>query len=129
MKVASADQARNQRRQECIAQCERDDGECRSINRRGKQDCMRAVGFGGTNRITPAPTNRAAAECAFYGAARCQYAPDRDACLARTSSRYNDCVNTLTGTVASRRQDCDVQARDADQLCLAELRDWRSYCE
>jgi serine/threonine protein kinase len=33
------------RRQQCITQCERDEGECRSINRRGKQDCMRAVAF------------------------------------------------------------------------------------
>ena len=33
------------RRQQCITQCERDEGECRSINRRSKQDCMRAVAF------------------------------------------------------------------------------------
>jgi hypothetical protein len=35
----------------------------------------------------------------------------------------------LTGTVASRRQDCDTQTRDADQLCRDELRECRSYCE
>lgn len=128
-KLAAADISRNTRRQECMAQCERDDGECRSINRRGKQDCMRAVGFGGTGRITTSPSGSAAAECVFYGQARCQYAPNRDACLARTSARYSECVNTLNGSVATRRQDCDSNGREADQLCLAELRDCRSYCE
>ena len=39
-------------RQQCITQCERDEGECRSINRRSKQDCMRAVAFNGTGRLT-----------------------------------------------------------------------------
>ena len=68
-------------RQECITQCERDSGECRSINRRGKQDCMRAVAFGGSGRLTT--TNSAAASCAFYGQARCDRAYNRDACLAR----------------------------------------------
>jgi tRNA A-37 threonylcarbamoyl transferase component Bud32 len=33
------------RRQQCITQCERDEAECRSISRRSKQDCMRAVAF------------------------------------------------------------------------------------
>jgi serine/threonine protein kinase len=37
--------ARDARRQQCITQCERDESECRSINRRSKQDCMRAVAF------------------------------------------------------------------------------------
>ena len=111
-----------------MTQCERDDGECRSINRRGKQECMRAVGFGATGGFTSSPTSRTA-ECGFYGEARCRYAPDRDACLARISSRYNECVNVLTGTVASRRQDCDNQAREADGLCLNELRECRSYCQ
>lgn len=128
-RLAVSDTSRNTRRQECMAQCERDDGECRSINRRGKQDCMRAVGFGGTGRITTSPSGSAAADCVFYGQARCQYAPNRDACLARTSTRYNECVNALNGSVATRRQDCDSNAREADQLCLAELRDCRSYCE
>lgn len=129
IKTVVADTSRNARRQQCMAQCERDDGECRSINRRGKQDCMRAVGFGGAGRITTSPGRSAGAECGFYGQARCQYAPNRDACLARTSTRYNECVNTLNGSVATRRQDCDNNSREADQLCLAELRDCRSYCE
>jgi hypothetical protein len=116
------------RRQECMAQCERDDGECRSINRRGKQECMRAVGFGATGGFTAAPTNRSA-ECGFYSKARCRYAPNRDACLARIGIRYDHCVTMLTGTVASRRQDCDTQTRDADQLCRDERRECRSYCE
>ncbi len=38
--------ADNQGRQQCVAQCERDNGECQSINRRGKQACMRAAAFG-----------------------------------------------------------------------------------
>ncbi|MFL6576822.1 MAG: serine/threonine protein kinase [Povalibacter sp.] len=126
IKTASINPA-NTHRQECMTQCERDDGQCRSINRRGKQDCMRAVGFGATGGFTAAPSNRIA-ECGFYTQARCRYAPDRDACLARIGSRYNDCVNVLSGSVASRREDCDVKARDADDLCLNELRDCRSYC-
>jgi serine/threonine protein kinase len=127
IKTAAIDPAA-QRRQECMAQCERDDGECRSINRRGKQDCMRAVGFGSTGNFTTSP-NANVARCAFYTQARCRYAMNRDACLARIGSRYNECVNVLTGSVVSRRQDCDDQSREADSLCLNELRDCRSYCE
>lgn len=130
VQLASVDNSRQARRQECITQCERSDGECRSINRRGKQDCMRAVGFGATGGFTATPgTTSAAADCAFYGQARCEFARDRNACLARTSARYSDCVNTLSGSVASRRQDCDNRAREGDQLCLDELRDCRSYCD
>ncbi len=128
VQVASVDSSQA-RRQECIGQCERADGECRSINRRGKQDCMRAVGFNASGGFTTSPgTTTAAADCAFYGQARCEYAVDRDACLARTSVRYNNCVSVLSGSVASRRQDCDNNAREADRLCLDELRDCRSYC-
>jgi serine/threonine protein kinase len=127
LKTAAIDPSAS-RRQECMAQCERDDGECRSITRRGKQECMRAVGFGATGGFTAAPTNRNA-ECAFYSQARCRYAPDRDACVARIGIRYDHCVTMLTGNVASRRQDCDTQARDADQLCRDELKECRSYCE
>jgi serine/threonine protein kinase len=114
------------RRQECIQQCERDSGECRSLNRRGKQDCMRAVAFGGSGgRISN--TNSLDASCAFYGQARCDRAFNRDACLARMASRHNDCVQ-LVGNIASRRQDCEEKARDSDKMCLDELRDCRSGC-
>ncbi|WP_161965643.1 serine/threonine-protein kinase [Steroidobacter cummioxidans] len=116
------------RRKQCIAQCERDDGECRSLGRRGKQECMRAVAFGATpGRITT--TNPAATSCAFFGQARCDSAFNREACLARMTTRYQACVDVLGGTVASRRQDCDVTARESDQLCLDELRDCRQSCE
>ena len=91
---------------------------------------MRAVGFGAAGGFTASPgTSTAAADCGFYGQARCEYAPDRNACLARTSARYNNCVNVLSGSTASRRQDCDNNAREADRMCLDELRDCRSYCE
>ena len=129
-RVAAVDNSAQTRRQECIAQCERSDGECRSINRRGKQECMRAVGFGATGGFTTAPgVNTASADCAFYGQARCDYARDRNACLSRTSTRYNACVTALSGNVASRRQDCDINARESDRMCLEQLQDCRSYCE
>jgi serine/threonine protein kinase len=74
------------RRQQCIAQCERDDGECRSLGRRGKQECMRAVAFGATpGRITT--TNPAATSCAYFGQSRCDSSFNRDACLARLLCR------------------------------------------
>jgi serine/threonine protein kinase len=130
VKVAAVDNSAQVRRQECITQCERSDGECRSINRRGKQDCMRAVGFGATGGFTASPgTNSAAADCSFYGQSRCEYARDRNACLSRISTRYNACVTSLSGNVASRRQDCDNNAREADRMCLDEMRDCKSYCE
>lgn len=113
------------RRQECVTQCERDSGECKSLNRRGKQDCMRAVAFGGSGRLQN--TNNLNASCAFYGQARCDRAFNRDACLARMSSRHNDCVQ-LVGNIASRRQDCEDKARDSDKMCLDELRDCRAGC-
>ncbi len=116
------------RRKQCIAQCERDDGECRSLGRRGKQECMRAVAFGATpGRVTT--TNPAATSCAFFGQARCETAFNREGCLARMTTRYKACVDLLGGTVAQRRQDCDENARESDQLCLDELRDCRQSCE
>lgn len=116
------------RRKECIAQCERDDGECRSLGRRGKQECMRAVAFGATpGRITT--TNPAATSCAYFGQSRCDSSFNREACLARMTYRYKACVDVLGGTVAQRRQDCDENARQSDQLCLDDLRDCRASCE
>ena len=90
---------------------------------------MRAVGFGATGGFTSTPGSHANADCAFYGQARCSYAADRSDCLARNSTRYNACLSALGGSVASRRQDCDNNAREADRLCLDTLRDCRGYCE
>lgn len=126
--ASSAGASLEARRKQCIAQCERDDGECRSLSRRGKQECMRAVAFGGTSaRITT--TDPAATSCAFFGRSRCDYAMDREACLARMTNKYKACLEVLGGTVASRRQDCDQAARESDQLCLDELRECRASCE
>ena len=88
-RVAAADTTSqvDSRRQECSTQCERDSGECRSLNRRGKQDCMRAVAFGGSGRLSN--TTSVSPSCAFYGQARCDRAFNRDACLARMSSRHS----------------------------------------
>jgi serine/threonine protein kinase len=126
-RVAAADTTSqvDSRRQECVTQCERDSGECRSLNRRGKQDCMRAVAFGGSGRLSN--TTSLSASCTFYGQARCDRAFNRDACLARMSSRHTECVQ-LVGNIASRRQDCEDQARDSDKMCLDELRDCRAGC-
>jgi serine/threonine protein kinase len=127
-RVATADTTSqvDSRRQECITQCERDSGECRSLNRRGKQDCMRAVAFGGSGRLST--TTSVSPSCAFYGqAARCERAFNRDACLARMSTRYDACQQ-LVGNIASRRQDCEERARDSDRMCLDELRDCRAGC-
>jgi hypothetical protein len=115
------------RRQQCIAQCERDDGECRSIGRRARQECMKAVAFGGSaGRITT--TNPAATSCSFFGQARCDHSLDREACLARIAARHKTCVEVLGGSMASRRQDCEQTARDSDQMCLDELRECRASC-
>jgi serine/threonine protein kinase len=115
------------RRQQCITQCERDDGECRSLTRRGKQECMRAVAFGsGAGRLS---ANPATASCAFFGQSRCEYSLDREGCLARMSNRYKNCVDVLGGTVASRRQDCDSNARESDLMCRDTLRECRTSCE
>jgi serine/threonine protein kinase len=127
--TSSAGSGLDTRRKQCISQCERDDGECRSLGRRGKQECMRAVAFGSnTGRITPMP-NSVATSCAFFGQSRCEYSLDREACLARMSTRYKNCVDVLGGSVASRRQDCDDNARESDQMCLDTLRECRASCE
>ncbi|MET0534250.1 MAG: protein kinase [Steroidobacter sp.] len=115
------------RRKQCVSQCERDDGECRSITRRGKQECMRGIAFGSkAGRMT---TDPAMANCAFFSQSRCEYALDREACLSRMTTRYRDCVETLGGSVASRRQDCDNQSRESDQMCLETLRECRASCQ
>ena len=123
--ASSAASQIDSRRQECITQCERDSGECKSLNRRGKQDCMRAVAFGGSGRLSN--TTSLSASCAFYGEDRCDRASNRDACLSRMALRHNDCVQ-LVGNIASRRQDCEDKARDSDKMCLDELRDCRAGC-
>ena len=126
--VAPADTSRiADRRQECLTQCDRDSGECKSINRRSKQDCMRAVAFNSSGRLTT--TNPAAAECAFYGQARCDYAFNREACLSRISTRHAACVELIGGSVATRRQDCEERSHESDQLCLDELRECRASCQ
>jgi serine/threonine protein kinase len=127
-RVAAASQSSqvDSRRQECITQCERDSGECKSLNRRGKQDCMRAVAFGGSGgRLSN--TTALSASCAFYGQNRCDRAFNRDACLARMSSRHTECTQ-LIGNIASRRQDCEDRSRESDKMCLDELRDCRAGC-
>lgn len=124
--VANPSSQVDSRRQECVTQCERDSGECRSLNRRGKQDCMRAVAFGGSGgRLSN--TTSLSASCAFYGQARCDRAFNRDACLSRMATRHNDCVQ-LVGNIASRRQDCEDRARESDKMCLDEMRDCRAGC-
>jgi serine/threonine protein kinase len=114
------------RRQECITQCERDSGECKSLNRRGKQDCMRSVAFGGTGgRLSN--TTAYSANCAFYSTQRCDRAYNRDACIARMDTRHTECVQ-LVQNIASGRQECEDRARESDKMCLDELRDCRAGC-
>jgi hypothetical protein len=118
------------RRAECIAQCERDDGQCRSINSRGRQDCMRAVGFGatgGAGGLTIAPGSQDSA-CAFFTEDRCRLAPDRDECLQRTRTRQVQCVTVRSGSFASGVQGCNVASREGENMCLAQLRECRTYC-
>jgi hypothetical protein len=125
---SSAGSNMDARRKQCVVQCERDDGECRSLSRRGKQECMRAVAFGSAaGRITT--TDPAATSCAFFGQSRCEYALDHEACRARMSTRYKNCIDVIGGTVASRRQDCEENARESDQMCLDTLRECRASCE
>jgi serine/threonine protein kinase len=118
--------AADTRRQECITQCGRDDGECRSINRRAKQDCMRAVAFNGTGRVS---TGSSSASCAFYDEARCTSAYNGDACRRRIADRYRVCVGVLGDSIASRRQDCEDNSHEADRMCMDELRDCRASCQ
>jgi len=124
--MASSSSQIDARRKECVNQCNRDDGECRSINRRGKQECSKAVAFGG-NRGTTARS--AASTCGYYGGDRCDSAMDRDACLARIAGRYQACLGVYGGSIASGVADCDRTAREADRLCLTELQDCRASCQ
>jgi len=110
----------NERRDQCITQCTRDDGECRSINRRSRSECARAAAFGNA-----AGSN--SADCGFYGPDRCQYATDRDACLRGIGQRRNDCLQA--GSLIRQRQDCDRAARDADQRCLVQKQECTSNCQ
>jgi hypothetical protein len=110
--------AATQRREQCVQQCARDDGECRSINRRSRSECARAAAFGTAFNNS--------ADCGFYGADRCQYATDREACLRRMGERRNDCVQG--GGLIRQRQDCDRAARDADQRCLIQKQECTASC-
>jgi serine/threonine protein kinase len=114
------------RRQECVTQCERDSGECKSLNRRGKQDCMRSVAFGGSGGRLSTTTSYSA-NCAFYSTQRCDRAYNRDACLSRMDTRHTECVQ-LVNNIASGRAECEDRARESDKMCLDELRDCRAGC-
>ena len=114
------------RRQECVTQCERDSGECKSLNRRGKQDCMRSVAFGGSGGRLSTTTSYSA-NCAFYSTQRCDRAYNRDACVSRMDTRHTECVQ-LVSNFASGRQECEERARESDKMCLDELRDCRAGC-
>jgi hypothetical protein len=88
---------------------------------------MRAVAFGSSGvRIS---TNTATESCGFFGQSRCEYALNREACIARMTSRYKNCVDVLGGSVASRRQDCDENARESDLMCRDTLHECRASCE
>lgn len=114
------------RRAQCISQCERDDGQCRSLGDRGKQDCIRQVGLA---RSSPsAMTNPAGANCAFFSEARCDYAANRDVCLARMATRYKDCVNVLGDNVVSDPHDCDIGARESERMCTDTLQECWEAC-
>ena len=114
------------RRQECVTQCERDSGECKSLNRRGKQDCMRSVAFGGSGGRLSTTTSYSA-NCAFYSTQRCDRAYNRDACVSRMDTRHTECVQ-LVNNIASGRAECEDRARESDKMCLDELRDCRAGC-
>jgi len=114
------------RRQECVTQCERDSGECKSLNRRGKQDCMRSVAFGGSGGRLSTTTSYSA-NCAFYSTQRCDRAYNRDACVSRMDTRHTECVQ-LVSNFASGRQECEERARESDKMCLDEMRDCRAGC-
>jgi len=114
------------RRQECVTQCERDSGECKSLNRRGKQDCMRSVAFGGSGGRLSTTTSYSA-NCAFYSTQRCDRAYNRDACISRMDTRHTECVQ-LVQNFASGRQECEERSRESDKMCLDELRDCRAGC-
>jgi serine/threonine protein kinase len=114
------------RRELCVRQCDRDEGQCRSIGRQGKQDCMRAIAFGANARLPG--NNNAARTCGYFGSARCENAIHQDACLARMSDRYQSCVGVI-GNIAQGRQDCENTARESDKLCLTELRSCRDSCQ
>ncbi len=128
-RVTTASDSPDARRAECIAQCERDNGQCLSISRRGRQDCMRTVGFGAgaSGGLTIAPGNQNSA-CAFFTEDRCKLAPDRDDCLQRTRTRQEQCVTVRSGSFASGVQGCDAAAREGESMCLSQLRDCRTYC-
>lgn len=124
---SSVDAGIDARRNQCIAQCERGDGECRNLSRRGKQECTRAVASGGKSARN-ATADAAATSCAYFKQSRCDSASDRDACLARMTNKYKACVKAL-GSVASRRQDCDNRVRQSDQFCVDELQACRQSCQ
>ena len=127
-RVAAADPVPqiDTRRQECITQCERDSGECKSLGRRGKQDCMRSVAFGGSGGRLSTSTSYSA-NCAFYSTQRCDRAYNRDACISRMDTRHTECVQ-LVNNIASGRAECEDRARESDKMCLDELRDCRAGC-
>jgi serine/threonine protein kinase len=123
----SVDAGINTRREQCIAQCKRDNGECRSLSGRGKQECTRAVAGG--KSVRKATANAAATSCAYFEQSRCDSASDHDACLARMTTKRKVCVKALGASGATRRQDCTDRARKSDQLCAVELQDCRQSCQ
>jgi serine/threonine protein kinase len=116
--IANASQQHDQ----CVAQCARDDNECKSINRRARADCARTAAFGSGAGVS----NNS--DCGFYGPERCQYATNRDACLRGMVNKRSDCLQG-SGAMIRQRQDCDRAARDADQRCISLKQDCTALCQ
>jgi hypothetical protein len=89
---------------------------------------MRAVAFGRNGQISASTSNPAELSCGFFGRSRCEFAADREACYARMGDRYQNCMNVLGGSIASRREDCETNSRESDRMCLETLQECRRYC-
>jgi hypothetical protein len=108
----------SKQREECVAQCSRDESECKRINERARRDCSRSTAFGGT------ATSASVASCNAYGPERC-YGPDRDACIRNNLNQRAECLRS-----AGRRQgsDCTAGQREADQRCLEVRQECAASC-
>jgi serine/threonine protein kinase len=108
----------SKQRDECVAQCSRDEGECKRINERARRDCVRSSAFGGNT------AGASIASCNSYGPERC-YGADRDACIRDMLNRRAECLRSAGGR---QGPDCTSGQREADQRCLAVKQECAVSC-
>lgn len=112
-------------RQECVRQCEIDNGYCNSEVRQARQECSRNAASNGRDPMTMR-NNDYAYFCSYFRNPS-QRGPGN--LTARFAQHYDVCLDVIQQNIASMRYDCFRNERDAQNICRSELRQCQAACQ